>query len=231
MLSLYIKEENRIYPLFSLIISSMFFIMGLFFVKEPWFLLYLAGIVLVLLSFGFYRSLAKVALLIIPVSLVVYLLARLGTTHTNALQNAYRTLLLGLSAVISLSIEPVDLVRNLNSLKVPRLLSLALLITLRFMGVISEEMNRIRIAMKTRGVGSNILNPKVAYRAFCIPLIIRVISISDILAVSLDTRGFKSDEKHSNYKDVRLGARSILFAIVSLVLIGVATYMHFFKRV
>lgn len=231
MLSLYIKEKDRIYPLLSLIISSMFFIMGLFFVKEPWFLLYLAGIVLVLLGFGFHKSLARVSLLIIPISIVVYLLARLGTSHINSLQNAYRTLLLGLSAVISLSIEPVDLVRNLNQLKVPRLLSLALLITLRFMGVISEEMTRIRIAMKTRGVNNNILNPKVAYRAFCIPLIIRVISISDILAISLDTRGFKSDQQHSNYKDVRLGARSILFTVVSLALIGAAIYLHFFKRV
>ncbi len=230
MLSIYVKDKDRIYPLFSLIISTLFFIVGLFFVKEPWFVFYMLAIVLVLIGFGFYKSLFKVSLLIIPFSVLVYLLALLGTSHINALQNSYRALLLGLASVISLSIEPVDLVRNLNALKVPRLLSLGLLISLRFIGVIAEEMKRIRIAMQTRGVNNNYLNPKVLYRAFFIPLIMRVISISDILAVSLDTRGFKSDAKHSNFKEVTINFKSILFFIVSISILAFALYLHFFDK-
>ncbi len=229
MLSMYIKDKDRIYPLFSLIISTLFFVIGLFFVKETWFVFYMLAIILVLIGFGFHKSLFKVSLLIIPLSVIVYLLALIGTTHINALQNSYRTLLLGLSSVISLSIEPVDLVRNLNALKVPRLLNLGLLISLRFIGVIAEEMKRIRIAMQTRGVNNNYLNPKVIYRAFFIPLIMRVISISDILAVSLDTRGFKSSAEHSNYKEVKIGLRSILFFIISTLIIVFSLYIHFFK--
>lgn len=230
MLSLYVKDKDRIYPLISLLIGSLFFIMGLFFVKEAWFLYYLGSIVITLLCFGFYRPLLRVALLIVPISLFVYLLTRLGTNHGNALQNAYRTLLLGLSAVITLSIEPVDLVRNLNGLKIPRIISLALLITLRFMGVISEEIKRIRIAMKTRGVNSNFYHPKVAYRAFLIPLIMRVISISDILSISLDTRGFKRDGAHSNYKDIKVRKNSLLFLLLSTLILGISTYFYVIKR-
>ncbi len=231
MLSEYVSENKRIYPLFSLISSTLLFVLGLFFVKEAWFLYYISAIILLLLTFGFHQSLLRVLMIIIPVSIVVFLLALLGTSVKNALENAYRGLLLGLAAVISLSIEPVDLVRNLNQMKVPRLLSLGLLICLRFIGVIAEEMKRIRVAMKTRGVNNNLLNPKVMYRAFFIPLIMRVISISDILAISLDTRGFKSDSDHSNYKDVTIDLRSILFFILSISILLVALYFHFFKGV
>ncbi len=229
MLSMYVKDKDRIYPLFSLVISTLFFVVGLFFVKETWFVFYMLAIVFVLLGFGFQKSLLKVSILILPIAVIVYLLALIGTSHINALQNSYRALLLGLASVISLSIEPVDLVRNLNALKVPRLLSLGLLISLRFIGVIAEEMQRIRIAMKTRGINNNYLNPKVIYRAFFIPLIMRVISISDILAISLDTRGFKSDAKHSNYKEVKVSLRSIIFFIISILIIAFSLYIYFFK--
>ncbi len=227
MLSLYVKEKDRIYPLFALIISTLFFVMGLFFVKETWFLYYILSILCVLLLFGFHQSLLRVTVLILPFSILIYLLALLGTSHINALQNAYRVLLLGLASVISLSIEPVDLIRNLNQIKVPRLLSLGLLISLRFIGVIAEEMKRIRIAMKTRGVSNNYLNPVVLYRAFFIPLIMRVISISDILAISLDTRGFKSESEHSNYKELTITLKSILFFIISLIIMISALYLRF----
>lgn len=231
MLSEYVREEHRIYPLFSLISATLLFILGLFFVKETWFLYYISAIILLLIAFGFHQSLIRVLLIILPISIIVFLLALIGTSTQHALENTYRAILLGLSSVITLSIEPVDLVRNLNQIKVPRLLSLGLLISLRFIGVIAEEMKRIRVAMKTRGVSSNLLNPKVLYRAFFIPLIMRVISISDILAVSLDTRGFKSDSEHSNYKDVRVNLRSILFFILSIAIILVALYFHFLKGV
>ncbi len=229
MLSIYINEKNRIYPLFALIVSTLFFIVGLFFVKEVWFPAYLAVIIIFLAIFGYHKVILMVLKIMLPISIVVSLLALLGTNVTNAIQNGLRTLLLGIAAIISLSIEPVDLVRNLNKLKVPRLLTLGILITLRFLGVINEEMRRIRIAMKTRGVSDNIFNPKVFYRAFLIPLFMRIISISDMLSVSLDTRGFKTSGEGTVYKEISIDYKSIAFLIFSIIIMIVAIYLAVWK--
>ncbi len=227
MLSVYIKDKDRIYPLFALISGTLLFLVGLFFVKTTWFHLYLLSIFLLLIAFGYLTALLKVMCLIVPVSIFVTLLAMLGTNYDNAIQNGLRAFLLGLCSVITLSIEPVDLVRNLNQFKVPRVLTLGLLITLRFISVMAEEMKRIRIAMQTRGVNSNLLNPKVLYRAFLIPLIMRVISISDILAVSLDTRCFNMDGENSIYKRLNVDIKSIIFLSISIIIILVSLYFKF----
>ncbi len=229
MLSIYVKEKDRIYPLFALITSTLFFIIGLFLVKEKWFPFYLLGIIILLAFFGFHRVILKVLKIVIPISIIITLLALIGTTPTNAIQNGLRTLLLGISSIISLSIEPVDLVRNLNQLKFPRLLSLGILITLRFLGVINEEMKRIRVAMKTRGASDNIFNPQVFYRAFLIPLFMRIISISDMLSVSLDTRGFKTEGNHTVYKELRINLKSIVFFVFSIIMIALSVILKIGK--
>ena len=75
-----------------------------------------------------------------------------------------------------------------------------MLIAMSFVPVLKGEIKRVREAMKTRGAGS-ILNPKIFYRAFLIPLVTRLVDISDTLALSVETRGFTLEKaKYTVYK-------------------------------
>ena len=67
-----------------------------------------------------------------------------------------------------------------------------MLIVMSFTPVLKSEERRVREAMKTRGAGS-VMNPKIMYRAFLIPMVTRIVDISDTLALSIETRGFVLD--------------------------------------
>ncbi len=217
MLSSLVRPSNRIYPLFSIIFSVLIFIVGLFLVKESGFLIYLGSVIALYIIFGYSRAMFKVLMIIVPMSFFAGLVALIGANYVSAFQTSLRFFSFGLSTVLSLSIEPVDLVRSLNDLKFPRVLTLGLLITLRFISIISDEMKRIKIAMKTRGVNANFFNLKMLYRAFVIPLISRVISISDTLTISLETRYFGMHTDHTVYKPVKLKGKDYLFAIILIL--------------
>ena len=67
--------------------------------------------------------------------------------------------------------------------------------------------------MKTRGAGS-VLNPKILYRAFLIPLVMRLVNISDTLALSVETRGFTlGGSLYSIYKKEFPAVSDVLFVI------------------
>lgn len=94
-----------------------------------------------------------------------------------------------LAVAVGTSIEPADMTRNLSTLKVPRGITLGMLIATSFPPVLGAEIRRVREAMKTRGAGS-VLNPKIFYRAFLVPFVMRLVNISDTLSLSVETRGF-----------------------------------------
>ena len=55
---------------------------------------------------------------------------------------------------------------------------------------------------------------QIFYRAFLIPLIMRLVNISDTLALSVETRGFTAQGEHTVYKTVKLSARDIIFLLL-----------------
>ena len=80
-------------------------------------------------------------------------------------------------------------------------------------GMATAPVRMVREAMKTRGAGS-ILNPKILYRAFLVPLVMRLVNISDTLALSVETRGFALGKApYSIYKRESVVLSDILFAL------------------
>lgn len=96
------------------------------------------------------------------------------------------------------------------------MLTLGMMITLTFFPLLGGEVKQVREAMKTRGAGS-FFSPQIFYRAFLIPLVIRLVNISDTLALSVETRGFTKDaDACSVYKTVTLRATDIVFLLAVL---------------
>ena len=118
-----------------------------------------------------------------------------------------------LAAALGMSVEPVDMTRNLSTLKAPRSITLGILIATSFPPVLSAEIKRVREAMKTRGAGS-ILSPKIFYRAFLVPFVMRLVNISDTLSLSVETRGFSLEKvPYTVYKKEIVCLSDILFLL------------------
>jgi energy-coupling factor transporter transmembrane protein EcfT len=95
-----------------------------------------------------------------------------------------------------------------------------MLVAIRFIPVVAAEMFRIREAMKTRGVRQT-MHPSSLYRAFLVPLVMRLTGISDILSLSLETRCFDMEGKGATvFRRVRFGARDVVFCAVTVALIA-----------
>lgn len=67
--------------------------------------------------------------------------------------------------------------------------------------------------MKTRGAGS-VFNPKILYRSFLVPLVMRLVNISDTLALSVETRGFALGKVcYTIYKKENIALSDIVFIL------------------
>ena len=182
--------KSKIYPILAILIALFILVFGLVMARTTEVFCFLAGTILLFALIGC----CKPVLRMLPVMLIggaifggISYLARRDVAAANAM--AVRIMIIATAVIPGMSVAPVDLTRNLNRMKVPKGITLGMLIALNFTPLLRLEIKRVREAMKTRGAGS-ILNPKVFYRAFLIPFITRLVNISDTLALSVETRGF-----------------------------------------
>lgn len=118
-----------------------------------------------------------------------------------------------LAAALGMSVEPADMTRNLSTLRAPRGITLGILIATSFPPVLGAEIRRVREAMKTRGAGS-VWNPRIFYRAFLVPLVMRLVNISDTLSLSVETRGFSLEKTpYTVYKKEVICLSDVLFIL------------------
>jgi energy-coupling factor transport system permease protein len=211
-----LQIKRPIYPPVCLGFATLMLLGGLLISKHDAFPYLLAALVVIYAVFGYGGTLLKCLIIFVPLCLFVGLLSWLvAGAETPALQMSGRILLMGLCAVPTISIPPALLTRSFARLRCPRALTIGILVVVRFFPILAAEMSRVFEAMKTRGVRMT-LNPACVYRAFLIPLTIRLVGISDTLALSLETRAFDlKGENATIYRPVRFTARDGLFCVVS----------------
>jgi energy-coupling factor transporter transmembrane protein EcfT len=181
--------------------------------------LLIGSLSLVYLVAGYGRMLWRVFRVLVPVGLVVAALAYLaGDSIDGCTMTLGRISLVGLSSVLLLGVHPTRLSRALTQVGCPRIVALALLITIRFVPVLQAEVHRIREAMTVRGVRFHWTNLRHAYRALLLPLMVRLINISDLLALSVETRAFSLRQptpaaRSAVYKPVTWHPRDLVVGI------------------
>lgn len=209
--------RHPIYPLIGLLSSVLILIFGVALAKSDTCSWFLCGMWLLFIAFGYWRA----CLAIIPVAAVLCAILA-GITFAvskdipAAVAAVNRILAVCIAVIPGLALPPIVLVRNFSSLKLPRMLTLGMMITLNFFPLLGGEVRQVREAMKTRGAGS-FFSPQIFYRAFLIPLIMRLVNISDTLALSVETRGFTTNAADcSVYKTVALRPADLLFLLLLL---------------
>ena len=215
-----LQIKKPIYPLLGMILSVYIVIFGLLSAKSDQCVFFLAGMWVLFLLFGYWKA----CLAILPAAAAMSLFLAgltwlISRDPAAAMAAVNRILALCIGVIPGLALPPVKLVRNFSALRVPRMITLGMMITLNFFPLLGDEVKKVREAMKTRGAGS-FLSPKIFYRAFLIPLIVRIVNISDTLALSVETRGFSEKDDYTVYKTVRMGGRDVLLPLLTLAVSG-----------
>lgn len=221
-----LQVKRPIYPLIGLIGSVLIIVFGLITAKSAGCVWFLAGMYLLFLIYGYWRACVAVipfaALLCAVLAGITFAISQ---DITAALAAVNRILAVCIAVIPGLALSPILLVRNFSALKIPRTITLGMMITLTFFPLLGAEVRQVREAMKTRGAGS-IFSPQIFYRAFLIPLVIRLVNISDTLALSVETRGFtETAEGYTVYKTVELRVPDILFLGIVLAAAGMAVIL------
>lgn len=221
------QVRKPLYPLLSIFISIMILTVALIFAKDWAGVFFIAASYALLCFTGYWKCCIKVLpfLILYQVffSLIFYFAS--GRNLTFVFQMAIRLAGVVLAFIPGACLPPVNLVRNLTQLKFPRLVTLGMLITLTFIPVLNKEIHQIRNAMKTRGAVS-FWKPDLIYRAFIIPLVVRLVNISDTLTLSVETKAFVcSDLRPSCYKKIVFTKKDSVTSGLFILLILTAIFM------
>ncbi|HQC54831.1 MAG TPA: energy-coupling factor transporter transmembrane component T [Clostridia bacterium] len=219
--------KNPIYPLAGVAISVSTLFFGLLTAKLDGIYLFYIALFILYFVFGYWRAcLAIIPMLIVMVGLFAGLTYLTGHNIENTLYAVNRSLAVTFAVVPGLAVPSTQFIRNLQQIKTPKVITLGMMIAVSFFPLFIKEMRQIREAMKTRGVTSA-LNPKVFYRAFLIPLIVRIVNISEILSISVETRGFTTDKSAVTvYNPIKFKFRDGLF-ITLFIIIAVLSALMF----
>lgn len=207
------------HPFLALGISVMLFFLGLLFVKESWFGFYFLGIIAAYLAFGYRGEMLRVFLVFLPFALIAYLLTFLSTAPEDRFYSLFRMAVIAAAAVPVMTLSPTRFVRALNQVHAPRWLTLGLFMALRFAVLLREEIVKIKQAIRLRGI-TFFKQPLLWLRSFVLPLFVRILSISDTMSVSLETRGFSMDTQATQFKRVHWKLRDTAMLVFVSVFHG-----------
>lgn len=207
-------QKKQIYPVIALLSGILIIVFGLLTAKRLSGVYYLLGVFLWLCLFGMGKNCLRVLPGILILGGIFFGISYAIAQNTQkAMGLAVRIAAVMLSVVPGMGVEPVRMTRNLSQLHTPRSVTLGMLIARSFMPMLTDEEKRIKEAMKTRGAG-NAFNPKIFYRAFLVPLVMRLVNISDTLSLSVETRGFTLGKTpYTIYKKETIGVKDILFFV------------------
>jgi energy-coupling factor transport system permease protein len=211
----FFKYKSKLNPLVALVAAIGLIVFGLIMARSIICSYFLIAVYVWLFLFGCYRACIKTLPAFIIVGGIFGVIAYFayGSDMSAAIAMVNRFAAIFLAGIIGCSVEAVSITRSLSQLHTPRCITLGMLIATSFVPVLKLEIKRVREAMKTRGAGS-VLNPKVFYRAFLVPLVMRLVGISDTLSLSVETRGFTLGKaNYTVYKREIVALSDIVFLL------------------
>ncbi|MFA5449971.1 MAG: energy-coupling factor transporter transmembrane component T [Clostridia bacterium] len=204
--------KKEIYPLVAIAAGLFILLFGLIMAKTVESSFFLLAVFVWFWIFGWKRACLHILPVFFVVGTVFFLIFYFATGKAlSALYIVNRLAAILLGIVPGMGTRPVRMTRNLSQLRVPRSITLGMLIAMSFPPLLAGEIRRVQEAMKTRGAGS-FLSPQIFYRAFLIPFVTRLVAISDTLALSVETRGFSlSKTPYTVYEKESIALIDIIF--------------------
>ncbi|NUU60416.1 energy-coupling factor transporter transmembrane component T family protein [Paenibacillus agri] len=143
-------------------------------------------------------------------------------------------LLILLASVLTLTTKPLDLAKGLEKLLKPlsrlgvpvEAFALMIVLAIRFIPTIIQELDRIMLARKARGYDTTYTKGYkkiVAYTSILIPLFVTTIQRAEQLTLAIDARAYGDGRGRTSYKELNFAqvdyvAGGLTLAFVSLIL-------------
>ncbi|WP_287127377.1 energy-coupling factor transporter transmembrane protein EcfT [Candidatus Cyanaurora vandensis] len=121
--------------------------------------------------------------------------------------------------VLAGTTPPADLVRALQTVRLPVGLVLGVVLIWRFLPLIRQESERIWEANLLRGIDLK-RHPRLIFSGLFVPLIFRMVSYADEVTVGLETRGYDPQAPHRPARAWR-GADTVFCALVGVLLVSI----------
>ena len=206
--------KKTLYPVIALVAALFIAVFCLITARELNCSYFIIGAFLWAALFGCYRGCMRIFVPFIVVGGIFFgIFYAVTRSWISALSMVNRLGGLFICAAIGMSITTVRMTRSLSQIHTPRAITLGMLISMSFVPMLRGEIRRVREAMKTRGAGS-VFNPKILYRAFLVPFVMRLVNISDTLALSVETRGFALGKvRYTIYKKESLAISDIVYVL------------------
>lgn len=122
--------------------------------------------------------------------------------------------------IFFLTTSPDDFSLTLEKLRVPLEVTLAFSLSLRFIIVLSKQLNEIVEAQLSRGYTldkGGLIRRIRNFIPILVPMIVLSIKKSIDIAETLEVRGFRTDVRHTPYRDLNITSKDIILLITSLL--------------
>jgi energy-coupling factor transport system permease protein len=134
----------------------------------------------------------------------------------------FMRLSISINAIIPLAFNSKlsELISTLNKLRLPGLIKLPLIITIRFIPTFINDLKQLRQAVRIRfrgvnGYGFWLLRPFLWSRVFFMPLVVRLIRSTDELALAAELKGLSAETD--------FGAQHFIFGPTDKIVLALAT--------
>ncbi len=231
---------HQINPSFKLLTLTALFI-GLLFVHNPNFLLYMITGIVVLYLFGTGHRWKVIGLLAIPLAIIFLSSSttmiffgegeqtwfKFGLIHITE-ESFYRGIHLGLRSMVfgllsllfALTTRPVNLFYStMQQLKLKPKYAYSFMAAIRMLPIIVEEFQTLRQALKVRGVqySKGIKGMYEKVKLYAIPLLAQSIRRAHRIAVSMEAKQFSKNNKRTFYYHLGYTNKDLLFFLILVV--------------
>jgi energy-coupling factor transport system permease protein len=146
-------------------------------------------------------------------------------------------LLILLASVLTLTTKPLDLAKGIEKLLKPlsrlgvpvEAFALMLVLAIRFIPTIIQELDRIMLARKARGYDA--ISAKgheriLAYISILIPLFVTTIQRAEQLALAIDARAYGDGRGRTSYKELNFRQVDYAAGVIMLAFVLVILYLY-----
>ncbi len=127
--------------------------------------------------------------------------------------------------VLALTTPPADLIRSLQTVRLPSFLTLSLMLIWRFFPLMQQELQRIWEANQLRGIDLK-WRPGKWFSGLMVPLVFQMVVYADEVTVGLQTRGYSPTEPRSNSKPLHWRWADTLFCGVAIAWLTLICYLE-----
>lgn len=143
-----------------------------------------------------------------------------------ALLSGLRLLVMLLPApLLAATTPPAQLVKALQAIRLPVFLTLSVMLIWRFLPLMQQETQRILDANQLRGVNLA-RQPQQWFTGLFMPLIFRMVTYADDVAIGLETRGYDPAAPRTTSQPLTWSRGDTLFGLGSLLWMAIAGWLE-----